>query len=191
MLLVGCFTPARAQNKILVKAGLNVSDMTTIGEKFTGYEFGAGYRVVIPHGFIVQPELQYRQSGSRLGDEAWRVGCVEIPLNFQWGVDLVAFRPFVQVSPFAGCNVYNKVKSSDGDNSEESVVTAARQSILQQTSDSLRPFEYGISVGGGIDLLRVVQFAVNYGWVLSPVTDGELLTSGKPTFLQLSLSYIL
>ena len=68
------------------------------------------------------------------------------------GLDLIVLRPFIQVAPTIGYDFMNG--TSD---------TASGQALGNVTLDANR-LEYGLSVGGGIDLLNTLQLSVNYNW---------------------------
>jgi len=160
---------ASARGGFLVKAGLSSSNMdlnrdvaTVIDEavlsgavfnNLTGYHFGVGYRTGTWSGLRFQPEVIYNLRGTRVDDAtSWKMGYVEVPLNLQWGLDLIVLRPFIQVAPTIGYDFMNV--TSD---------TASGQALGNVTLDANR-LEYGLSVGGGIDLLNTLQLSVNYNW---------------------------
>ena len=74
-----------------------------------------------------------------------KTGFVELPLGLQWGPDLLAFRPFVMAEPFIGY----KVGSYDrGD-----------ETVEEWFERSKNDFEYGFSVGGGVELAGNIQLS--------------------------------
>lgn len=167
---------ASARGGFLIKAGLSSSNMdlnrdvaTVISEdvlggaafdNLTGYHIGAGYRTGTWSGLRFQPEVIYNLRGTRVDDvTSWKMGYLEVPLNLQWGLDLIVLRPFIQVAPTIGYDFMNV--TSD---------TASGKALGNVTLDANR-LEYGISVGGGIDLLNMLQFSVNYNWNFGSVAN--------------------
>ena len=78
------------------------------------YQLGMALNFPIAAGFAIQPALVYQMKGTSL-DKAidagiissfqsleTKVGFLELPVQIQWGPDLVAFRPYVFAEPFIG-----------------------------------------------------------------------------------------
>ena len=199
-LLIG-FT-ASARGGFLVKAGLSNSNMdlnrdvaSVISEdvlsgaffkNFTGYHVGVGYRTGIWSGLRFQPELLYNVRGTRVDDATrWSMGYLEMPLNVQWGLDLIVMRPFIQVAPCIGYDFLNNTSE-----------TAAGHALGTVTTDANR-LEYGLSVGGGLDILNSFQISVNYNWNFGPVANLDAyqdkvvgIERKNARCLQISLAYI-
>ena len=167
---------ATAGGGFLVKAGVSNSNMdlnkdvaSVISEdvfsgsffkNFTSFNVGVGYRTGAWNGFKFQPELVYNVRGTRIDDATnWKMGYLEMPLNLQWGLDLILLRPFLQVAPCIGYSFANA--TSD---------TQAGNTLGPVTRDASR-FEYGLSVGGGLDLMNRVQLSVTYNWNFGPVAN--------------------
>ena len=114
---------ASAGGGFLIKAGLSNSNMdlnrdvaTVISEtlsdsvfrNFTSYNVGIGYRTASWNNFKLQPELTYNVRGTRIDDLTnWKMAYLEMPLNIQWGIDLILLRPYLQVAPFLGYDFVN------------------------------------------------------------------------------------
>ena len=74
---------------------------------YTGFHAGVTYQLNLPLGFSIQPELLYQQRGTKYNDATrgagrTAVGFIELPVNVQWGPDLVLFRPYIELSPYVG-----------------------------------------------------------------------------------------
>ena len=93
------------------------------------------------------------------------VGSLNLPVSVQWGPDLLVARPFLDVTPYVGYSLVNKVTAevlgvSAGDKGKNS-------------------FEYGLGVGAGLDVWKL-QVIVRYNWnfgvlgSLKDFTDIEL-----------------
>ena len=192
---------APAKGGFVVKAGLTSSNMdlnrdvaTVISDvlsesffyNFTGYNFGVGYRTGTWNNFKFQPELVYNVRGTRVDDATnWKMSYLELPLNVQWGIDLILLRPYIQVSPFVGYDLMNVITD-----------TGTGKTLEQVTSGANR-FEYGISVGGGLDLINHLQLSITYNWNFGEVADLEAykaeiagISRKKARGLQLSLAYL-
>ncbi|MBO4557196.1 MAG: PorT family protein [Bacteroidales bacterium] len=166
---------AAAGGGFLVKAGLSNSNMdlnrdvaTVISDvfsesffkNFTGYHVGVGYRTGAWNGLKFQPELVYNVRGTRVDDlTSWKMGYLEMPLNLQYGLDLILLRPYIQVAPFIGYDFLNVTSDTQSGNTLGTVTTDANR------------FEYGLSVGGGLDLMNRVQLSVTYNWNFGPVAN--------------------
>lgn len=116
----------------------------------TGFVAGFAFKFEMPaRGITIQPELNYISKGAKfIGEKesmAIRADYIEMPVNFQFGLDLILLRPFLSVTPYIGYSVY---KNTDN--------------IAWK---DLNRFEYGIGVGGGIDIWRC-QLQVKYNWNL-------------------------
>lgn len=181
---------AYAQNGFGIKAGLNFNSMSDIKtndlkmsiQSKTGFHAGVLYRIKLPLGLALQPELLYSQKGSSIDlgipeKAEMKMHYLQLPVNLQWGVDLVLFRPFIMVSPYIG---YAIAKGDDLRNIEW---------------DDLNKFQYGIGVGAGLDIWKF-QVTGRYCWDLGKVSDfdwGELssaIKGGKNRGFELSLAFI-
>ncbi len=154
-LVFGLTTTASAQG-VFIKAGLtygqSVSEFKDIDVgNYTGWQLGAGFQTEPVFGFSLQPELVYTVRGAKIGDFGdVRMSYVEIPVNIQWGIDLVALKPFIFASPFVGYNVKNAV--------------GKQVETLKDVLDESKKFEYGIGLGAGLELGRRLQITVKHDW---------------------------
>lgn len=121
---------------------------------YTGFHAGVTYQLNLPLGFSIQPELLYQQRGTKYNDatrgvERTAVGFIELPVNVQWGPDLVLFRPYIELSPFVGYAVMNKY-------------TIGNTSINGDWGGMNR-WEYGIGLGVGVEIWKF-QLSGKYCW---------------------------
>ena len=124
-------------------------------ELTTGYHAGLTYKFHLPYGFAIQPSLLYHMKSS-LVEEAvadlaafnYKMGYLELPVSFQWGPDLLLFRPFLDVSPFLGYALNNELAVTS---------PAAQRSSLGYTNewDGVNRLEYGLGLGGGLEIWKV------------------------------------
>lgn len=137
---------------LIVKAGWNYSSSAKVTVQDikagrSGWHAGIGFQTGTAYGFSFQPELLYKVSGLKFSDGAdLRLSSLEVPLNVQWGPDLLIARPFIFAGPFVGY----RFKPS-GKNISEAEVKA------------LNHFEWGIGAGLGINFWKI-QIAGKYNW---------------------------
>ncbi len=122
------------------------------------YHIGLTAQLPVGGGFAIQPSILYQVKGAAADDlgkltagEAaksfeMKVGYLEVPVQIQWGPDLLAFRPYVFAEPFVGY----RISTSDKDAAKE-------------LRDELKKVEYGLGLGAGIDVWRL-QLSVKYFW---------------------------
>ncbi len=181
-----------------VKAGFNFNSMSELKfenikedvfSKKTGFHVGILYKLDLPLGLSLQPELLYTQKGGSI-DMASQEGAgikfngdmkshyLQLPVNLQLGLDLVLLRPFIVVSPYL-----SYVLSSDMDSSLSKMV--------KWNQDKLG---YGIGVGAGLDVWRF-QVTGKYNWDLGKASefqwDGwKTVKGGKNRGFELSLAFL-
>ena len=120
---------------------------------YTGFTAGVAFSFDMPlRGMTIQPELNYVSKGTMYrgknpegGSEnaRFRTDYIEVPVNFQFGLDLILLRPYLMVSPYIGYAVYKEPGIVSWDNTNR--------------------FEYGIGIGGGVDFWKF-QLQVKYNW---------------------------
>lgn len=110
-----------------------------------GWNVGVTYALDLPLGFSVQPSLVYTHKNADVVLGTQSVGSINLPVSAQWGPDLLVARPFLDVTPYIGYTVSNKVK---GDLIDENGKNA---------------FEYGVGVGAGLEVWKL-QLIVRYNW---------------------------
>lgn len=122
------------------------------------YHIGLTAAFPVGGGFSIQPSVLYQVKGAsadNLGDMTvsdlgksfeTKVGYLEVPVQIQWGPDLMLFRPYVFAEPFVGY----KISSSNNETAK----------VLK---DELKKVEYGLGLGAGIDVWRL-QISAKYFW---------------------------
>ncbi len=156
---------ASAKGGFGVTAGLNynstkIQDIKT--DARAGFNVGLTYQMNLPLGFSLQPSLLYTQkngamsfSGNGLLDKflseamVQSVGSLVVPVSVQWGPDLIVARPFLDVTPYVGYALSNKLKSTDKDVS----------SVLEGE----KSLDYGVGLGAGVNVWKL-QAIVRYNW---------------------------
>lgn len=182
-----------AQNGFGVKAGLNFNSMSDISlndpkgsyDGKTGFHVGAFYKVGLPLGFALQPELLYTQKGGTVASlpdvpkTDVKMHYVQLPVNIQWGVDLVLFRPFLLVSPYIGY----AIAKGDG--------------FSDIKWSNFNKFEYGIGLGAGLEVWKF-QVSGRYCWDLGKIGTfkedmknlNSVMKDAKNKGFELSIAYI-
>lgn len=137
------------------------------------YHAGLAFEIPLGAGFALQPELLYQVKGMALNN--WgsattgdigksfetKVGFVEVPIQLQWGPDLVAFRPYGFVEPFIGYQI-----SANGKGEAKSF------------NDQLQKTEYGMSLGAGLDIWKI-QVSAKYFWNFGSVYKSDISKTGS------------
>lgn len=157
MLLVSGIS-ASAQVKWGLTGGLNfnTSKLKEIQVKAkTGWSAGGTCLIDLPLGFSLQPSLVYHQKGADFnGEVSQNMGYLELPVSVQWGPDLLIFRPFLDATPYVGYALSYKSSDSAVDWKD------------------LNRFEYGIGIGGGINVWKL-QFVARYNWTFGSLYGFE------------------
>lgn len=132
---------------------LNLNGQPRIGIK-GGYShpgFNAGVAVCfnLPYGFAVQPELQYVTKETKYNGDGgiltMKGQYIELPVGLQCGLDLILLRPFIALTPYVAYPI--------------------------QTSEPIRELDYGLGVGGGLDIWRL-QVNARYKWSFTDALPG-------------------
>lgn len=148
---------AKAQHAI-VKAGFNYTNASVESLKSgkSGWQVGVGYQTGQWTGFTLQPELLYKVKGVTLEDATnVSINSVELPVNIQWGPDLLIARPFIFASPFLGLNLGTKFSKET--------------SLAETINKNLKRFEYGVGLGLGINVWKL-QVTGKYNWNFGKIT---------------------
>ena len=143
-------------------------------ESMTQWHAGLAYKLNLPLGFHVQPALLYNVKGSNLSDTDFTVGYLELMASVQWGIDLILFRPFVDISPYVGYAVNN---------------TGSLSSLWKKEGN---PLECGAGIGGGLDIWRfqlVARYNWNFGTLFKDADVYDRLKDTRFRGVTLSLAY--
>ena len=151
-------------------------------ELATGYHAGFTYKFHLPFGFAIQPSLLYHMKSS-LVEGAWadlatfdyKMGYLELPVSFQWGPDLLLFRPFLDVSPFVGYALNNEFTAS-------TPAAAKLSADFANKWDGINRLEYGLGLGGGLEIWKV-QVVCRYNWNFGHLFDVSGNAAGAADFI--------
>ena len=145
----------------------------------TGYHVGLAVQFKVPFlGLAVQPELLYNTTRSAantptlaqinnpllnggvinqqvaLVPDEMQLDYINLPINLQFGIDLVLLRPFVVVSPYISYAIQKGA------------------TLENQPWDDINRFDYGVGLGLGLDIWKL-QIMGKYNWGL-----GKLQAAG-------------
>lgn len=148
-----------------------IKDVDT--KSISQYHAGIALEIPLGGGFALQPELLYQVKGMSL--DKWadssgkeitdsfeaKVGYVEVPVQLQWGPDLLVFRPYGFLEPFVGYKITDSSKGSEA----------------KTVSSELQKVEYGLSVGAGIEILKL-QVSAKYFWNFGNVYKSDISETG-------------
>lgn len=149
--IVGGFTSSELKLKDIKKSSV------------AQYHVGIAYNQPIALGFAVQPELIYNVKGTAfdqiavLKDFKTTVGYVELPVQIQWGVDLLVAQPYIFAEPYVGYAVSGNWKCKGG-------ITDTKYSDSIDLSDLDSRWEYGFAIGFGVNAFERVQLSFKYFW---------------------------
>ena len=170
-----CAGQVSAQHNFGVMGGVtfSYSNVKELNDgPLTQYHAGLTYRAKLPFGFSIQPSLLYQVKGAKTISEGvdsnTNVGYLEMPVSFQWGPDLILFRPFLDVTPFVGYGLNNQYWSQ-----------AAGQ--VNNAWGGLSRWEYGVGVGVGLDIWKF-QVIARYNWNLGAISKNDSLSDIAQTF---------
>lgn len=158
-------TSSFSQSRFGIKGGLNFASASNISSNInetwnskSGYQFGVALQLRVPLiGLAIQPELLYSTVESvdpALPTNSIKLDYLTLPINFELGVDMLIFRPFIVASPFISYAIQKGARLED------------------QPWDDINRFDYGIGLGAGIDLWKL-QIMGKYNWGL-----GKLQAAG-------------
>ncbi len=161
--------------KIGVVGGITGLSGSKIGA-FSQYHAGIVANFPVAEGiFHLQPELIYKVKGGaveNIGNETEKidlsVGFLELGMEGQLGFGVEKFRVYGLAEPFIGYNL----KDQGWDKSKDPIENLSWSKV-----------EYGVAVGGGVELLSFLQASVKYFWNMGAgdVKDGtnKIISDGK------------
>lgn len=166
---------ASAQHNYGIIGGVTFSS-TNVKEfnrgTMTQYHAGFTYRARLPFGFSIQPSVLYQVKGAKTlsngADANTNVGYLEVPVSFQWGPDLILFRPFLDVTPFVGYGLNNFYWSQ-------------ATGKVNNAWGGLNRWEYGVGAGIGFDIWKF-QLIARYNWNLGDLSKDASLSQISQTF---------
>lgn len=151
-----------AKSRFGLTAGITTSRLVLEEEGIkssTVFAGGLVFKQPLALGFVIQPELLFNTKGVNRENELFndniRVSYLELPVQLQWGVDLIALRPYIFAEPFIGYALAGKYNDKNDP-----------QGGLSDMSGAKSRFEYGIGAGAGIEVGDRIQLSAKYYWNL-------------------------
>ena len=175
VLLMTAVMGLHAQSRIGILAGITSSDSNVKEFKTSSvslYHAGVAANFPLGLGFAIQPQVGYQVKGvsmdqitsvssaDAINSLETKVGYLEVPVQIQWGPDLVAFRPYVFGEPFIG---YGLTMQAESD-----------KDTVKNDFDkfSMNRVEYGLGLGVGLEVWKI-QLAAKYFWNFGSLADGD------------------
>ena len=155
----------------LTSSTTSVKDVEAV-KSINTYHAGVTFKANLGLGFAIQPSVLYQVKGAKTGDLKQensldsfelKTGFIEIPVGFQWGPDLVAFRPYLFAEPFIGYAI------TAADKYDGTVKEAAKT----WADNARNKMEYGFGLGAGVEIARHFQVSAQYFSNLGKVFKGE------------------
>ncbi|MBP5389227.1 MAG: PorT family protein [Bacteroidales bacterium] len=133
------------------------------------FHVGFAYHQPLVLGFAIQPEILYANKGTTYGlagtDVVGRMSYIEVPVQLQWGIDLIALKPYIFAEPFVGYAVSGKLDV-------KGIINTAKEFDINDLDSRL---EYGFSVGAGVMLLGHIQASFKYFWNFDQCGFGDYM----------------
>lgn len=131
------------------------------------YHVGVALQIPIFFGFSLQPAVLYQNKGFDFDETAVgeidsrsmnnKTGYIEVPVQIQWGPDLVACKPYLFAEPFVGYGLHTK---SNLDHTNVNLSSTDNSSF---SNSALARWEYGLGLGVGVDVWKL-QLSAKYYW---------------------------
>lgn len=147
----------------LIKGGVNfpsldLKDINSFDIKgSTGWHAGIGYQTGSAAGFSFQPELNYVRNTVKVSEsnssESLNTNMLQLVPNVQWGIDLIACKPFIFAAPYVGLNL-----GVDG------------TSLTEQIKENIKKLDWGVGAGLGINVWKI-QVTGKYSWSFGDVLN--------------------
>lgn len=168
------FNNASAQSPVSfgLRGGLNFANLNNVDDtdSRTGFMAGVYANISIPLSPIsIQPEVLYTQkgfdaSGTVFGQDintTTKLDYIEIPVLAKFSFAPGPVTPHVYFGPYLGFNINAEVEAESGG-----------QSGSENIKDSVKDTDFGVVVGGSIDISKF-NFGVRYGAGLTKVAEDD------------------
>jgi hypothetical protein len=162
-----------AQIKYGPKVGLNFSELPNntkfiIGNQqiYNGYHLGVIAEYKIVKQLFLQPGVLIAIKGSKYVAGNDTVGnttgfsnfqftslYADFPLNLVYKIDMASFKLFLTAGPSLGYGLTGKWKGGDG--------TSSSVHFGNRSDDDLKPFDFGLNIGGGLEAGKI-QLSAQY-----------------------------
>lgn len=157
----------------LTSSNASVKDAVADYKSINQFHVGVAYKFATKGGVLaIQPALTYNVKGARIeniksvGDLNldFKTGYIELPVQVQAGINLAKIlRLYACAEPFIGYAVYNEATTG-------TVSAKGWENVVNR-------FEYGLGLGGGLELFKHVQVSVRYFWNFGTIYGANLKES--------------
>ena len=157
----------------LTSSTTSVKDVEAV-KSINTYHAGVTFKANLGLGLIYNVKgynWQGDKDAAALQEKA-KFGYVEVPVQLQWGPDLLAFRPYLFAEPFIGYAV----------SSDDKILGSGESGAFKTWAQNAKTkIEYGIGLGAGIELIKHFQLSAqyfsNFGKLFTETTGAD----GKPS----------
>lgn len=162
-----------------VVAGVTSSSVTfkdIDAGSLTQFHVGFAYKFNLVGGFAIQPEVLYNMKGSVVDADKridTSVGYLEIPVQFQWGIDLNGVKPYAFAEPFIGYGISTKSKQPSTSGNESFNLDDWKWNLVNR-------LEYGVGLGAGVEVSRF-QISAKYFWNLGNLFNEDGSVGNVPS----------
>lgn len=109
-------------------------------------------------------------AGQKLNTVDAQFGYLELQGQFQIGVSVLGLaRVYGLAEPYVGYGLTNEI--------QDSIQSGLKNDPIKDNWDYVNKLEYGFGVGGGIELLNMVQVSAKYYWDLGKLYNGQSLSN--------------
>lgn len=148
--------PSQAGIKWGVKAGVNLSDISTDADfyknsdNYTGFQVGPIMEFTVPLiGIGMDAALLYSQTGFKVDDETVKSGSLLLPVNLKYKISFLnVVGAYATAGPYIGVKLYGDDEKFSFNNIESQVKSES--------------FGAGLNFGFGVELINKLQIGANY-----------------------------
>ena len=180
---------ASAQSRFGVKAGYNSStwsgDLIEKDEQASrnGFHVGLIGEWGLGKSFFFQPQLLYVNKGTAVKHEdhkdQYSVNSIDVPLNFVWKSSGEKAKFFAGTGPQLGLNI-SASEEHDGETED--------LSIGNESTDDLKPLDFGWNFLAGIEFKNNIFLSANYSLGLANQNPASSATA-KSNYFGVSVGY--
>ena len=175
---------AQAQFSFGVRAGYQMTNVfDTKGTKFKpGFQVGVVGDLAVAPAFSIQPAVLFATQGWKadtdLVDASVNLNYIQVPVHFQYKVDLNGPKLLVQAGPYFGYGLGGKTK-----------VGSISSDVKMGSDETYKAIDYGVVGGVGVQFGHI-QVGVGYQLGLADINNLGIGDSVKNTGLSLTLTYL-
>lgn len=168
MLALFAVEPAKAELKIGVKGGVNISSVhfnKTIlsSSNVTGYNVGPMLEFIAPFvGVGFDAAILFNQKGLEIGTSTMKTHYLDVPVNLKWKFGIPLVKAYLAAGPYVSFRL-------GGDKF---------WNVMSEQIEA-KSFGAGLNFGAGVELVKHLQVGFNYGLGLTDNYSLNKLDIGK------------